>query len=119
MQRALALTCQQQLLARTGLAARQGLATAGDYVGEAGQVLDGDKSVMAASQNGHVDVVGLLLARQDVEVNKTAQDVATALIVASQNGHVEVVRLLLTSQDVEVNWTRADSFTGRAACVYV
>ncbi len=45
----------------------------------------------------------LLLARQGVEVNKTAQNGATALIFASQSGHVEVVQLLLARQGVEVN----------------
>ncbi len=48
-------------------------------------------------------MVRLLLARQGVEVNKSAQNGATALLVASQSGHVEVVRLLLARQDVEVN----------------
>ncbi len=52
-----------------------------------------------------VEVVRLLLARQGVEVNKTAQKGSTALFMASQNGHVEVVRLLLARHDVEVNKT--------------
>jgi hypothetical protein len=42
-------------------------------------------------------VVRILLARQGVEVNKTAQNGATALMVASQNGHVDVVGLLKIS----------------------
>jgi ankyrin repeat protein len=40
-------------------------------------------------------VVRLLLARQGVDVNRTAQNGFTALYMASQNGHVEVVRRLL------------------------
>jgi hypothetical protein len=51
--------------------------------------------------------VRLLLARQDVEVNKTNNDGATALIMASQQGHFEVVRLLLARKGVEVNKTIA------------
>ena len=48
-------------------------------------------ALFIASQNGYVDV-RLLLARQGVEVNKSAADGATALMVASQIGHVEVGR---------------------------
>jgi ankyrin repeat protein len=58
---------------------------------------------MVASQSGHVDVVRLLLAREGVEVNKTAQNGPTALLIASQQGHVEVVRLLLARRDLEFN----------------
>ncbi len=60
---------------------------------------------MVASQDGHVEVVRLLLARQGVEVNKTAQNGSTALLIASQKGHVQVVQLLLARQGVEVNKT--------------
>jgi hypothetical protein len=48
-------------------------------------------------------VARLLLSRQGVEVSKTAQDGATALMVASQIGHVEVARLLLAHRDVEAH----------------
>jgi hypothetical protein len=55
--------------------------------------------------------VRLLLARQDVEVNKTTLAGVTALMVASHNGHVEVVRLLLARQDVDVNKSKGGGFT--------
>ncbi len=64
---------------------------------------DGFTALMAASHNGHVEVVRLLLARQGVEVNKTTQNGATALYIASQCGRDEVVQLLLARQGVEVN----------------
>jgi hypothetical protein len=64
-----------------------------------------------ASQKDHVEVVGLLLACQGVEVNKTTLAGFTALYVASQNGHVEVVRLLLARQGLEVNKTAQDGST--------
>ncbi len=48
-------------------------------------------------------MVRLLLARLDVETNKTAQNRPTALMLASYIGHLEVVRLLLAHPDVEVN----------------
>jgi ankyrin repeat protein len=72
---------------------------------------DGYTAQMAASRNGQVEVVGLLLARQGVEVNKSAAYGATALMVASLTGHVKVVRLLLAQQDVEVNKTMSADFT--------
>jgi ankyrin repeat protein len=50
-------------------------------------------------------VVQLLLAREGVDVNKTAHNGFTALYMASQKGHVEVVGLLLARQGVEVNKT--------------
>ncbi len=58
-----------------------------------------------AAQNGHVEVVRLLLARKGVEVNKSAAGRVTALYFASQEGHVEVVRLLLARQGIDVNKT--------------
>ncbi len=57
-------------------------------------------ALLIASTNGHFEVVRLLLAHQDVEVNQTSTDGATALILASGNGHVEVVKLLLSHQNV-------------------
>ncbi len=56
-------------------------------------------------------MVRLLLARQGVEVNKTAEKGSTALLMASENGHLEVVRLLLARQGVKVNKTAQDGFT--------
>jgi ankyrin repeat protein len=70
---------------------------------------------LLASQNGHVEVVRLLLARQGVEVNKTARNGGTALMLASQNGLAEVVRLLLAHPDVEANRTSPD---GRSALCF-
>ena len=51
-------------------------------------------------------MVRLLLARQDVDVNRQAMPSgASALYLASQNGHIEVVRLLLAHQGADVNNT--------------
>ena len=48
---------------------------------------------MVASQNGHVDVVRLLLAAEGIAVTQVDNDGFTALYIASQEGHVDVVRL--------------------------
>ena len=55
---------------------------------------------MMASQNGHLDVVRVLLDK-GAEVNAKRIDGTTALMVASQNGHREVVRELLEKGAVE------------------
>ncbi len=52
-----------------------------------------------------------LLARNGVEINKSAADGLTALMLASQNGHVDVVQLLLAREGVEVNKTGPDGLT--------
>jgi ankyrin repeat protein len=102
-----------------GLLARA--ARAGDtqlvarLLGEGRDVNEADGSgctaLMFASEEGHVEVVRLLLARKGVEVNKSKQNGATALMFASYRGHVEVVQLLLARQGVEVNMTKSDGFT--------
>ncbi len=75
----------------------------------------GSSVLILASHNGHLEVVRLLLAHQDVDVNKTTQKGATALIIASHDGHVELVRLLLAHPDVEANRTSTD---GRSALCF-
>ncbi len=60
-------------------------------------------------------MVRLLLARPDVEVNRTARNGGTALMLASLNGLAEVVRLLLAHPDVEANRTSTD---GRSALCF-
>ena len=47
-----------------------------------------------ASQEGHVDVVRVLV-EHGADMNKARNDGATPLIVASRVGHLEVVRVLV------------------------
>jgi ankyrin repeat protein len=68
----------------------------------------GCTALIMASQDGHVEVVRLLLARQDVELNQAFARGGTALMLASQNGHLDVVRLLLSREGVEVNKSAAE-----------
>ena len=69
-----------------------------DLLSEGGDVnhvfRNGITSLMMASQDGHEEIVKLLL---DIGagVNQTTQSGNTALILASQNGHEETVKLLL------------------------
>ena len=57
---------------------------------------NGATAVLGASQNGHLEIVRLLL-ESGADKDLTKNDGATALTIASQNGHLEVVRLLLES----------------------
>jgi hypothetical protein len=53
-----------------------------------------------AVRNGHLEVVRLLLARDDVDVNSQSP-----LSCAAAYGHLEVIRLLLARDDVDINKT--------------
>ena len=65
--------------------------------------------LFVACQNGHTEMVGLLLACDGVDVNKAAtDDGSTPLSRACQNGHTEVVGLLLACDGVDVNKARTD-----------
>ncbi len=63
-------------------------------------------ALMVASQQGHVEVVRLLLAHPDVKANRTLSDGRSALCVASQSGHGAIVSLLLS----------LTALTGRCGC---
>ncbi|KAF8421774.1 hypothetical protein EV426DRAFT_188073 [Tirmania nivea] len=57
-----------------------------------------------AAENGHEDVMWLLLERNDVDVNAKDKEYGrSTLSWAAQNGHEAVVRLLLERNDVDVN----------------
>ncbi|CAI8042325.1 Ankyrin repeat domain-containing protein 29, partial [Geodia barretti] len=50
--------------------------------------------LIVASQNGHSEVVAILL-RNGAGVDRARKDGVTPLFIASQNGHSEVVNILL------------------------
>ena len=53
-------------------------------------------------QNGHIEIVKLLLNDQRVEINKANRYDKIPFHVACENGHIEIVKLLLASER-EVN----------------
>ncbi len=62
---------------------------------------DGYTPLAYAGKNCHTDVVRLLLAAKDIDVNKTG-DSWTPLITASMRGHAAIVRLLLAAQGIDI-----------------
>ena len=63
----------------------------------AARTTDGATALMAASQEGHLEIAQLLVER-GANVNAARTDNGgTALMYASWKGHLEIVRLLLTS----------------------
>jgi len=67
--------------------------------------------LLHASEEGHAEVVAMLLAKQGVDVNQAADDGVTPLYIASQEGHSEVVSMLLAKQGVDVNQAADDGCT--------
>jgi len=101
--------------ASDGNAARVEEILAADPSLDANEVSDGPGGatpLYIAAQNGHTEVVKLLLAIPDIDVNKGRIDVgATPLFTAAQNGHTEVVKFLLARSDIDVNEAITDGTT--------
>ncbi len=71
---------------------------------------EGSTALMIASQNGHADIIRLLL-KKDADVNMQDNDGFTALIYAVQNRHAEVVKELLNHEKIDVNIRKIDGGT--------
>ena len=55
----------------------------------------GQSALHCAAQNGHVDVVNVLLSTENVDVTLADSCGRSALHCAAQNGHADVVQCLL------------------------
>jgi ankyrin repeat protein len=65
-----------------------------------------------AAQNGHHEVVRLLLGHPLINVNqKTHHDSETSLLLACDGGHTEAVRVLLADSRVELNLADLERMT--------
>ncbi|KAJ8612886.1 hypothetical protein CTAYLR_002091 [Chrysophaeum taylorii] len=58
----------------------------------------GSSALIAASMNGHVDVVSFLLSKNANVRHATIDEGVCALCIASENGHLDVVRVLLENK---------------------
>lgn len=56
-----------------------------------------------ASENGHLEMVQVLLGGEGIDIDKTTASGWTALMRASKNGHQEVVELLLEAEGIDIN----------------
>ena len=72
---------------------------------------NGTTSLITACQDGHFDIVQLLLQHKDILVNQARNDGVTSLMSACQNGHFDIVQLLLQNKDILVNQAKNDGFT--------
>jgi ankyrin repeat protein len=75
----------------------------------------GATALIYASSRGHEEIVKLLLARPEININHADKDVDTALTIALDKGHVEIVKLLLSRPEININ--HADN-TGATALIY-
>ena len=88
----------------------RGLLLAGANV-NAQRDTDGATALLAASGNGHLEIVHLLLGHDNVDVNAQRKDGETALVMASRGGHSEVVRALRQHSKLDVNVERPSEGT--------
>ncbi len=51
-------------------------------------------ALMLASLNGHEEIVKMLLAKDNIEINQTNKKGETALMWASRKGNLEIVKML-------------------------
>ena len=72
----------------------------------------GATPLFLAAQQGHVDLVRLLLAAHGINPNLgMLGQKTTPLIIAAYKGHEEVVKILLTASSVRINLRQADGST--------
>ncbi|KAF0718207.1 hypothetical protein As57867_001832, partial [Aphanomyces stellatus] len=64
---------------------------------------NGKSALISASEDGHAEVVRMLLDHGGVDINIGGENGKSALISASMNGHAEVVRMLLDHGGVDIN----------------
>ena len=64
---------------------------------------EGSTPLYVASQNGHTDIVAILLGTPGIHINQHNNINQTPLNIASDNGNTEIVRLLLQQPNIDLN----------------
>lgn len=64
---------------------------------------DGDSALILAANNGHENIVKLLLQSPNINVNMRDKLGFTALMPASRDGNPNIVKLLLAKPEIDVN----------------
>ena len=70
------------------------------------------------AQNGHEDIVRLLLGRDDVDVNLPDAFGSTPVFIAAYRGHDKIVKLLIEREDVNINSRDGDGWTPLMAAAF-
>ena len=66
--------------------------------------VNGENALLAATQEGHAEVVRVLLKHSDIDTNIVKRGKAgNALFIASEMGHSEIVKELLLQPQTDVN----------------
>jgi ankyrin repeat protein len=61
-----------------------------------------DRSPLSyAAEEGHTDMVKMLLGQESIDVNMTGEDGKAAISWAATNGHEDIVRLLLAADNID------------------
>lgn len=71
--------------------------------------------LIAASENGHLDIVNRLLQEDDIDINLRDSEGCTAVMMARSNNHVKLEDLLLGLPDIDTDF--AATFT-KSKCRY-
>jgi ankyrin repeat protein len=66
------------------------------------QTNDGFTALMLSSQNGHQEIVQMLLKIEQININQQNEDGLTALMAASGRGNLDIVKLLI-AKGLDVN----------------
>ncbi|KAF0704611.1 hypothetical protein As57867_007285, partial [Aphanomyces stellatus] len=75
----------------------------------------GKSALLYASENGHAEVVRILLDYGGIDINLVSKSGKSALMYASENGHGKVVRMLLDHDGVDINLVNK---FGKSALMY-
>ena len=59
--------------------------------------------LLCAAQYGYIELVKIILKKDDLDVNFQGAFSCSALIVSTKNNYVDIVKLLLNHKDININ----------------